>query len=202
MIEIVLATRNRDKISEIKNKLENLQIRVLTFDDFRDLPYVEEDGRSLYENAAKKAKVISSYVNKIALADDSGLEVDYLGGKPGIFSARFAGEHASYEDNNKKLLNLLSGVSGEDRKVRFKCIMVLAFPEGRIYKFAGALKGEITNSQMGEGGFGYDPIFYVPQMKRTLAEISREEKNRISHRGKALDKVCFFLKEHITKFDK
>jgi XTP/dITP diphosphohydrolase len=202
LIDIVLATRNRDKIAEIKDKLENLQIRVSTFDDFRDLPHIKEDGRSLYKNASKKAKVVASFVNKISLADDSGLEVDYLGGKPGIFSARFAGEDATYEDNNEKLLNLLSGISREERKARFRCIMVLAFPKGRIYKFSGTLEGEITDSQRGKRGFGYDPIFYVPELQKTLAEISKEEKNRISHRGKALDKVCSFLKEYISKFDR
>ncbi len=195
MIDIVLATRNKDKISEIQQVLGNLSVRIHTFRDMGDLPIVKEDGRSLYENALKKAKVISSFTKKLTLADDTGLEVDFLGKKPGVFSARFSSEDATDEENNEKLLSLLSGVPREKRKAHFRCVMVISFPEGRIERFESILDGEITTSAKGKHGFGYDPIFFVSELKKTLAELNIEEKNKISHRGKALKKVYRFLEE-------
>lgn len=195
MIDLVLATRNSDKISEIQHVLGNLSVRIHTFRDMRDLPIVKEDGRSLYENALKKAKVISSWTKKLTLADDTGLEVDFLAKKPGVFSARFSGEDATYKDNNEKLLNLLAGVPREKRKAHFRCVMVISFPEGRIDRFESILDGEITTSAKGKHGFGYDPIFFVSELRKTLAELNIEEKNKISHRGKVLKKVYRFLEE-------
>ncbi|MCK4234833.1 XTP/dITP diphosphatase [candidate division WOR-3 bacterium] len=199
MIDLVLATRNRDKISEIQQSLRTLNVRILTFGDIRDLPIVKENGRSLYENALKKAFLISSWTKKLALSDDSGLEVDFLNKRPGVKSARFSGENATYEDNNLKLLKLLTGVSEERRKAQFKCVMILSFPDGRIEQFEGILNGEIATSGKGNNGFGYDPIFFVPEIGKTLAEINQEEKNKISHRGKALKKVYRFLENYINQ---
>lgn len=196
MFDLVLATRNKDKIYEILQILGRLNVRIYTFKDIRGLPIVKEDGRSLYENALKKATIASSAIKKLTLADDSGLEVDFLGGEPGVLSSRFSGINATYEENNEKLLNLLLGVPKEKRKAHFTCVMVLSFPNGRIEHFKGILNGEITTSPKGENGFGYDPIFFVPELQKTLAELNREEKNRISHRGKALRKVYRFLKNY------
>lgn len=199
MIELVLATRNRDKISEICEVLGSLPIRILTFEDIRDLPIVEEDGRSLYENALKKASAIASNTRKIALADDSGLEVSILNNQPGVRSARFAGMHVTYEENNTKLLKLLEGIPEEKRTARFRCVMVLAFPEGRSECFEGILKGSITHKRRGTHGFGYDPIFHVTALGKTLAELHIGEKNKISHRGKAVAQVYEFLSAYINK---
>ena len=199
MIELVLATRNRDKISEICEILGSLPIRILTFEDIRDLPIVEEDGRSLYENSLKKASAIASNTGKIALADDSGLEVSILNNQPGVRSARFAGAHVTYEENNTKLLKLLKGIPEEKRTARFRCVMVLAFPEGRSECFEGILEGSITHKRRGTHGFGYDPIFHVAALGKTLAELPIGEKNKISHRGKAVAQVYEFLSTYINK---
>jgi XTP/dITP diphosphohydrolase len=195
LINLVLATRNCDKISEIQQFLDSLQVRILTFRDIEDLPIIEETGRSLFENAFKKAQGISNWTRELALSDDSGLEVDYLNGAPGVFSSRFAGEEASYDDNNSKLLELLRDVPEEKRTARFRCVMVLYFPEGTHKRFDGVLGGRITASKRGICGFGYDPIFLVPELGKTLAELDSSEKNTISHRGKALMKVLKFLKK-------
>lgn len=198
MIELVLATRNRDKIAEIRKVLGTLPVCILTFEDIGDLPIVEEDGRSLYENALKKASVIASNTKKIALADDSGLEVDILNNQPGVRSARFAGADVTYEQNNAKLLEALRGVPDGKRTARFRCIMVLAFPNGKNHRFEGILEGVITHERRGIRGFGYDPLFYVKTLGKTLAELSLEEKNRISHRGAALAQVSEFLRGYIN----
>lgn len=198
MTELVLATHNRDKITEICEVLGALPISVLTFEDIRDLPIVEEDGRSLYENAFKKASTISLFANKIALADDSGLEVSILNDQPGVRSARFAGEDVTYDENNAKLLKLLEGIPEEKRIAQFRCVMVLAFPHGASERFEGVLKGSITTERKGTEGFGYDPIFLVPEIGKTLAELPLESKNSISHRGKALKKVSKFLKRYLA----
>ncbi|MCK4397260.1 RdgB/HAM1 family non-canonical purine NTP pyrophosphatase [candidate division WOR-3 bacterium] len=201
MIDLVLGTRNIDKISEIQQLLGKLSVRILTFKNIEDLPIVKEDGRSLYENALKKATIISSWTKKLTLSDDSGLEVDVLGKKPGVLSARFSGKNATYEKNNKRLLSLLSGFPMEKRTATFRCVMVLSFPDGRVEQFEGILDGKITTSGKGNYGFGYDPIFFVPELGKTLAELNTEQKNKISHRGKALKKVYRFLKNYIRYND-
>ncbi|TET77214.1 MAG: RdgB/HAM1 family non-canonical purine NTP pyrophosphatase [Candidatus Cloacimonadota bacterium] len=200
-MDLVLGTRNSDKISEIQQVLGKLSVRILTFKNIEDLPIVKEDGRSLYENALKKATIISSWTKKLTLSDDSGLEVDVLGNKPGVLSARFSGKNATYEKNNKRLLNLLSGFPMEKRTATFRCVMVLSFPDGRVEQFEGILDGKITTSGKGNYGFGYDPIFFVPELGKTLAELNTEQKNKISHRGKALKKVYRFLKNYIRYKD-
>ncbi len=198
MIELVLATRNRDKISEIRKVLGTLSICILTFENLGDLPIIEEDGRSLFENALKKASIIASHTGKLALADDSGLEVDFLNNQPGVRSARFAGPGVTYEQNNSKLLEMLQGVPDSKRAARFRCVMVLAHPGGMRRRFEGILEGVITRERKGTHGFGYDPLFYVPALGKTLAELPLEDKNRISHRGVALEQVSVFLRGYIN----
>lgn len=201
MKTLVLATRNSDKVSEIEQAFGDLDITIQTFRELRDFPFVKEDGKSLNENAVKKAKVISSFSGKLSLADDSGLEVEALNNRPGVLSSRFSGKNATYEQNNRKLLSLLSGIPARERTARFKCVMVLSFPSGRIENFEGRLKGEILMKARGENGFGYDPIFFIPELGKTLAELTLEQKNRISHRGKVLKKVHFFLSKYISSVD-
>jgi len=201
-MELVLATRNSDKIREIEKALKNLPIKILTFKDFSNFPYVEESGKSLKENALLKAKAIAKFTGKLSLADDSGLEVEYLKGAPGVYSSRFAGENASYEDNNRKLLSLLKDVPYDKRGALFRCVMAFAKPEGKYFIVEGACPGKIVFSPRGRGGFGYDPIFQPEGYKRTFAQLSLEEKNRISHRAKALFKAREILEKLIRKGNK
>jgi len=195
-MEIVLATRNADKVREIKAILEGLCVKIVTFRELSKVPVVEEDGRTLEENAIKKASIWGRETDKIALADDSGLEVDYLGGEPGVYSSRFAGENVSYADNNAKLLRLLEGVEWERRTARFRCIAALVFPEGKRELFEGTVDGFITTRPRGEAGFGYDPVFFLPEYGKTFAELGEEIKNKISHRAIAFGK----LKRYFEKY--
>ena len=195
MLEIVLATKNKDKIKEIKKILRDLKIKILSIEDFNNIPDVDENGETLEENAIKKAKEISEWTGKIALADDSGLEVDVLDRLPGVRSARFAGENCSYVDNNKKLLKLMRNVPLKKRKAVFKCVMALAFPKGRVKTAMGICRGIISTESRGETGFGYDPVFIIPRYGRTIAELGPEIKNKISHRAKALKKMRQILED-------
>ena len=184
-MDLVLATKNLDKIKEIKDALKKLKLRILTLEDFPDFPCVEEDEDSLYGNALKKARTIAKFSRKLSLADDSGLEVEALGGAPGVFSARFAGQEASYEDNNLKLLSLLQGVSLEKRKATFRC--AIAISEGNKQRVAeGVCKGTILTEMVGSNGFGYDSLFEPEGSGRSFAQMSLKEKEEISHRGRAL----------------
>ena len=192
-MEIVLATKNRDKIKEIKEILKGVPVELLTFDEHSRNLSVEEDGKTLEENAVKKAEAWMRQTGKPALADDSGLEVDYLNGAPGVYSSRFAGEDATYADNNVKLLELLKDVQKERRTARFRCIAALAFPDGKKELFEGAVEGLITDSPRGESGFGYDPVFLIPEYDKTFAELGDELKNKISHRSIAFRKVRNYL---------
>jgi XTP/dITP diphosphohydrolase len=186
-MEIVLATRNKDKLGEIKSILKDLDVKILSLTNFPEIPPVEEDGRTLEENAVKKARSVFEYTDKISLADDSGLEVYSLGGLPGIYSARFAGDRATYEANNKKLLKLLNNKS--DRKACFRCCMALCLSKNKIELFEGKIHGYIGFKEKGKSGFGYDPLFIIPEYGKTFAELGEEIKNRISHRARALIKV-------------
>jgi len=165
--------------------LHDLPVEVLSLKDFPGAPEVEEDGRTFRENALKKAKEISRHISETVLADDSGLEVDILGGQPGIRSARYAGPEATDEANNAKLLETLEGVPGEKRGAAFRCVLVLYRPDGRSEFFEGAWRGEILFVPRGAMGFGYDPLFLDPDQGLTAAELPPELKNRISHRGQA-----------------
>ncbi|HEX7766990.1 MAG TPA: XTP/dITP diphosphatase [Nitrospira sp.] len=183
--EVVLATRNRHKVEELAALLGDLGVRIRTLADFPDAPEVEEDGTTCEANAIKKACEIARATGLTALADDTGLEVDALNGRPGVYAARYAGEHATYEDNCRKLVQELEGVPHERRTARFITVAAIASPGESAQVTQGVLNGYITEKASGSKGFGYDPVFYVPELKATLAEISAEQKNRISHRAKA-----------------
>ena len=163
--------------------------------DFPDFPDIVEDGHTFEENARKKAEALYRWIKRPVLADDSGLEVDALDGQPGVFSARYAGEGATDEANNAKLLAALQSVPAHQRQARFRCVLVMMVDEDRQLVAEGTCEGVILDAPRGTGGFGYDPLFYVPSLGKTLAELS-EEKNRISHRGAALRQLAALLAEH------
>jgi XTP/dITP diphosphohydrolase len=197
-MEIVLATKNMGKVKELERILDIPGLKVLSLSDYPDMPEVIEDGETFAENAAKKAAEIAIYTKKLALADDSGLEVDYLDGAPGVHSARFAGVEKNDEANNQKLLLLLEGVPTEKRTCRFKCAIAVAKPEGEVKITEGTCEGIIGITQKGDHGFGYDPLFIVPEYNLTFAELDLEVKNKISHRGKALSKVVDEIKTQLN----
>jgi len=186
---LVLATRNNGKLREIGTSLNIPSLTYKSLNDFPDLPEIIEDGSSFQENALKKARTVSNSLNLPVLADDSGLTVDYLKGAPGIYSARFAGPRAADSENNKKLLTLLQGVPEEKRMARFVCVLVFYEPSGRWFQTEGVWEGLIAPAPKGDQGFGYDPIFYLPELQKTVAQLSLETKSRISHRAKALEKM-------------
>jgi XTP/dITP diphosphohydrolase len=192
-MELVLATRNKKKIEEITRILKGLPVRLYTLDDFPDCPEVVEDADSFEGNAVKKAKVVSGYTQKPALSDDSGLEVYALSNAPGVLSARYAGEDADDRRNVDKLLSALSGTVDEKRGARFVCCIALAFPDCRIETFVGTVEGRIGRERKGANGFGYDPVFYPEGHSRTFAEMTAGEKDSLSHRGRALEKLREYL---------
>lgn len=189
MLEIVLATRNRDKVKEIEKILNGIDARLLSVDDFPGCPEVKEDGETLEANARKKALAVSQYTKKHSLAEDTGLEVEALGGAPGIHSARFAGDNCTYGDNNKKLLKLMEKFSLGERRAKFRCVAALAKPAGEVVTREGVCEGIIAFEMKGESGFGYDPLFLLPEYGKTFAELGEEIKNKISHRARALGKI-------------
>lgn len=193
--EVILATGNRHKAEEIKSILKDLNVEIVPMTSFPNYPVTAEDGATLEENASKKAKEAAKFFKKWTIADDSGLEVDYLNGKPGVYSARYAGENCSYDDNNKKLLAELKNVSEEKRTAKFRAVIAVASPEGKIFLVEGKIFGIIKEHAVGTEGFGYDPVFYIPQYEKTFAELDCEIKNSISHRAKALQKVKEIIKD-------
>ena len=195
MKEIVLATRNRHKGEELASLLGDAGIRIRTLAEFPSAPEVEEDGETCEANAIKKAAEIARATGVTSVADDTGLEVDALQGRPGVYAARYAGEHATYEDNCRKLLRELTGVSSAKRKARFLTVAAIAFPSGHVHVTQGSLEGLITEQPVGDRGFGYDPVFFVPEFNKTLAQLTIEEKNRISHRAKAFAQMRAWLEE-------
>ena len=188
-MKLVLATQNRDKIREIKKEFSNLSLEIISLEDLTNFPSIIEDGKTLRENALKKARIVAEKIGTWALGDDTGLIVAALGEKPGIFSARFAGPKATYKENCEKLLQVMKEIPQEKRRAYFSTILALVHPDGREVVLEGKLEGTILGRMRGSGGFGYDPLFYVPRLGKTLAEISLEEKNIISHRGQALRKM-------------
>jgi len=193
--DIVLATRNPHKGKELAVLLgEDTGIRIHTLAEFPSAPEVEEDGETCEANAIKKAVTIARETGMTAVADDTGLEVDALDGRPGPFAARYAGENATYEDNCRKLLRELEGIPSDRRGARFLTVAAVASPGGEVQTTQGVLDGLIAEACRGERGFGYDPVFYVPELGKTLAELTPEEKNRISHRAKAFIQVKDILK--------
>lgn len=192
--EIVLATHNPDKRVEIAALLSDLGIRVRSLAEFPQAPVVVEDGETCQANAIKKAKTIANYTGLTAVADDTGLEVDALGGRPGVHAARYAGAQVSYEDNWKKLLHELNGVPLEQRGARFLTVVAIVRPANeQVETVEGVLNGVIAQRPAGSGGFGYDPVFVVPELGKTLAELTPSEKNRISHRAQAFVKAKTIL---------
>ncbi|MBI4644640.1 MAG: XTP/dITP diphosphatase [Deltaproteobacteria bacterium] len=188
---LVMATRNAGKVRELRALLEGLGIELLSLADFPDLPEIPEEGATFAENAGTKAKEVARLTHLPALADDSGLEVAALGGRPGVFSARYAQDRTQPEvpgdaDNWRKLLEEMAGMPQEERGARFVCEIVLALPDGRVFKARGECAGYIALEPRGEHGFGYDPVFWVPEFERTMAELGLEVKNRLSHRARAL----------------
>lgn len=192
-MEIIFASKNAGKIKEIKNILPNFDIKSMEEIGFKD--DILEDGKTFSENAKKKAQYIMQKTNKIVLADDSGLLIDFLNGEPGVYSARYLGEDTPYKMKNKHILERLNGIEKAKRTARFVSVIALAIPKKDIITTEGILEGEIALKLAGEGGFGYDPIFYIPSLNKTIAELSLEEKNKISHRAKALLKMKNILEE-------
>jgi XTP/dITP diphosphohydrolase len=199
---IVLATRNKGKIAEISALLEDFPVALKNIDDFGPMPDVEEDGDTFDENAYKKAGFYARILGFPCLADDSGLTVAALDGAPGVLSARYAGENATDEERCAKLLRAMEGQS--DRKAAFECVLSFAVPTGPALTYEARCEGVITEHPVGSNGFGYDPLFYYPPLKKTFAQLTREEKSRVSHRGQALnefknefDKVLIWL-ERLT----
>ncbi|KLU64314.1 dITP/XTP pyrophosphatase [Desulfosporosinus acididurans] len=193
MMKILLATQNQGKVRELQELLADEEIEVVSLRDLPDWEEVEENGETFAENAALKARAAVQRTGLIALADDSGLEVDALNGAPGVFSARFAGEPKDDERNNDKLLGLLETIPDDKRTARFRCALVIAIPEGKEYLTEGTVEGKILRERRGTDGFGYDPLFLVPELGRTLAEISLTEKNDLSHRARAFRKAIPIL---------
>ncbi len=190
MKKLIVASNNKNKIIEIKEILSKYSIEVLSLKEANINIDVEEDGTTFMENAYKKANEIYKILkNKMVLADDSGLVVDCLDGAPGVYSARFAGEHGNSKKNNEKLLELLKEKDCKDKKAKFVCAMVLISDIGKVIKVQGEIDGTIINEEKGSNGFGYDPVFYIPEYKMTFAEMNSDLKNSISHRANALKKL-------------
>ena len=193
--ELVLATRNRHKVEELVALLGGLGIRIRTLDEFPHAPEVVEDGITCEANAVKKARAIAEFTGLPAMADDTGLEVDALGGRPGVYAARYAGEGATYEDNCRKLLQELAGVPRERRTARFLTVAAITLPSDEVKVAQGLLDGVIAEEASGTLGFGYDSLFFVPELGKTLAQLSADHKNRISHRAKAFIQAKDLLQE-------
>jgi XTP/dITP diphosphohydrolase len=195
MKRLVLATRNPHKIKEIKDILIDLNLEILTTEDFPKIPPLVEDGKTLDENALKKARVVFKVTQLPSLADDSGLEVFYLGKRPGVFSSRYAGSHATYEDNNKLLLSELKGVPPRRRNAQFRCVVAFVTDKGER-AVEGVMEGAMIEAPRGSNGFGYDPIFKPKGFDQTYAEMPSVLKNKISHRAKALGRARSLLLDY------
>jgi XTP/dITP diphosphohydrolase len=190
---VVIATRNPGKFREIKAILSSLPLKFLSLEDFSDLPEMVEDGVTFAENAGKKARTIADLTGRPTIADDSGLAVDALQGRPGVFSSRYAGEKATDQERYQKLLKEMTAIPEGQRQAKFVCAMAVALPGGQMEVVEGECRGHITFAPRGNHGFGYDPIFFVPEFGRTMAELEPQEKNRISHRARALEKLKSLL---------
>ena len=194
-MKLLVATGNAGKLKEIKALLEGCNIEIVGLNDLDNPPEVVEDGLTFSENACKKAREMAAFSGLLTLADDSGLAVEVLNGAPGVYSARYAGVQGDDEANNQKLLQALEMVPEPERKAAFICVMALADPDGSCQTFDGKISGLLLREKRGAGGFGYDPLFLVPEYGKTTAELPLEIKNRISHRGSALRQVLPVLKE-------
>lgn len=196
---LVLASKNKGKVREIADILSGLNMEIYSLERYDTIPDIEETGSTFFENAYAKAKTVSELTGEIVVADDSGLEVDSLGGQPGVRSSRYAGEYATDPENIMKLLRAMEGIPREQRGATFRCVLVLYWPDGKYEVFEGSLRGVIHDRPVGTGGFGYDPVFFLPDKGVTVAQLSPEEKNAISHRGCAARKLKDFLTQHVSK---
>ena len=197
--EGVIATRNPGKFREIKAILSSFPLKFLSLEDFPDVPEIVEDGATFAENAGKKARTIADLTGRLAIADDSGLVVGALQGRPGVFSSRYAGEKATDPERCQKLLEEMASIPEGKRQARFVCAMAVALPRGRMEVVEGECRGWVTFAPRGKHGFGYDPIFFVPEFGKTMAELEPEEKNRISHRGRALERLKVVLPDFFPR---
>jgi XTP/dITP diphosphohydrolase len=195
--KIIFATGNEGKMKEVRCILSDLGVDVLSLKEADIDIEIEENGTTFEENAIIKAKVISELTGELVLADDSGLEVDYLDKAPGIYSARYMGENTSYDIKNNKILELLMDVPPENRTARFVCVIAAVLPNGKVLTTRATIEGIIGYEIQGENGFGYDPIFYIPEYECTTAQLSMEQKNLLSHRGKALEEMKEVLKREV-----
>lgn len=193
--ELVVASRNQRKIEEIRQILADLPLKVVGVAEIADLPEIVEDGRTFKANAVKKAVETAKALNRMAIADDSGLTVDVLNGEPGVLSARYAGVHGNDQANNEKLLLKMRDVPWEKRNAQFHCVIALAEPDGNVTVCTGVCEGKIGYQPRGTNGFGYDPLFVIPEYGQTFAELGPEIKNQISHRAKALAQLKGVLRE-------
>ena len=196
-MQIVLATHNRGKMKEMSSILAHLPVKLLTLDDFPQIGEIPETGETLKENAFIKAETVHQKTGLPALADDTGLEVDALDGAPGVHSSRYDGETATFEDNCRKMLQEMNGIPSEERTARFHTVIAFVSDSGNEWT-EGMVEGRILEIKRGDGGFGYDPLFYYPPLKKTFAELNSEQKNNISHRGKALRNFCQILEKRIV----
>ena len=194
--ELVIATHNNDKKTEMQYALKDLEVKILSLDSFPEIGEIEESGSTLLENSFIKAKEVYRKTGIPTLADDTGLEVEFLNGAPGVYSARYAGKNVTYEDNVKKLLSELSGVEKKLRVAQFRTVISFFSAKKELW-VDGRIEGIVTEKPIGEKGFGYDSVFFVPDRDLTFAQMGREEKNKISHRGLALKKIVKLLKENI-----
>ena len=188
-MKVFLATKNKGKIKDFEKLTEGMDLEVVTILDGMDIPDVVEDGDTFEENSRKKAKEIADYTGIVTISDDSGLCVDYWDGGPGVYSARFAGENASDRERNEKLLEVMKDVKKEDRQAHFVSVVSIAFPNGEIHSFRGEVNGEILFELRGSNGFGYNPLFYSYELKKSFGEADDEERKKVSHRARAFRKL-------------
>ena len=196
-MKVIMATSNKDKVREIRQMLEGTGIEILSLKEAGIEIDIEETGSTFEENAVIKAEAVRDETGQLAVADDSGLVIDYLDGAPGIYSSRFMGEDTPYPEKNRAILGMLKEASEEERSARFVCAMAIAWPDGHTDIYRGVMEGRIAYKIAGEGGFGYDPIFYLPERGCTSAELTAAEKNAISHRGQALRQAAAALKREL-----
>ena len=194
---IVLATQNRDKREELQEALSEFTVKILSLNDFPFIGEIEEVGKTLLENSMIKAKTVHNLTQLPVIADDTGLEVEALNGAPGIYSARYAGEDVTYEDNVNKLLAEMENIPLENRKAQFRTVISFVDKDRELWT-EGTIKGIIGETAKGKNGFGYDPVFFVPELEKTFSELSIGEKNKISHRGLAMKKFRILLREYIS----
>lgn len=197
MKTVIIASTNQGKLKEFKELMKGLSVEVKSLKDFPEIGDIEENGASFAENAYIKAKAVFDATGCLSIADDSGLEVDALDGAPGIYSARYAGEEKNDTANNEKLLSEMNVVSDKNRGAQFHCVIVAIDQNGTRYDAEGIVRGHILRAPQGENGFGYDPLFYIEEFGRTTAELSMDEKNKISHRGQAVRQIVEILKEKV-----